>query len=67
MFAFVLAVLLGPIGLLYVNVLYGIILIQIAALLFPVPVPVPLTILILTLTWIFAAVDAPFAAISYNK
>lgn len=58
--AFVLSLLLGPLGLLYANVLYGVILCVVAVLGFS-------TLIVPAFAWLLAAVDAPFAAISYNR
>lgn len=58
--AFILALLLGPPGLLYANVLYGLILCVVAVLGFS-------TLIVPAFAWLLAVIDAPFAAISYNR
>jgi hypothetical protein len=58
--ALVLTFLFGPIGLLYANILYGVILTIIA-------IVGATTIFIPLIVWVFSIIDAPFAVKSYNK
>ncbi len=58
--AFIIALFLGPFGLLYVNLTYGAVLIVICLLGWA-------TVFVPVICWILSMIDAPFSAKSYNR